>query len=325
MKPTSADLLELYRVMLLTRRFEERTAELFGEGRVIELVHASIGQEAIGVGACYGLRSDDYVVPHLRTRAALIARGVPIREQIAGMFGKATIQSRGKATTHHMGDLRYGIVAGSGILGASIPIAVGVALSIKLRKKDQIVLCFFGDGSSNRGDFHEGLNLAGVWKLPVVFICEANMYALSEPYSKYLAIANIADRAAGYGFPGVVADGNDVLAVHEEVQRAAERARRGGGATLIECKTYRWRPHREGRSDTRPKEELEMWKAKCPIRRFETLLLKKGVLTAKIMNEMRQRIEEELNEAIEFAGQCPFPDPQEALQNVYVSADLHGN
>jgi len=322
---TNKNLIELYRLLVLSRRLEEGIVETYRQGKAVQLVHASIGQEAVGVGACYGLRPDDYIVPHLRTRPSLIVRGMSPKTILAISMGKWTKEAGGKTSTHHVPDLNLGVIAGSGIVGASIPIAVGVGLALKFKKKDQVVLSFFGDGMSNRGDFHEAANLAAIWKLPVLFICENNLYALSEGHAKYLAIENIADRAVGYGFEGLVVDGNDVLAIHETVQKAVRKAREGKGPTLIECKTYRWRGHREGRPDQRSKEEVEIWKAKCPIKRFEKVLIEKGVLTPQLVSEIAAKVEEEYREALKFAEEAPYPKPEDAVKNVYVGEIPYGN
>ena len=276
--PASSDLMQMYRWMVLTRAFEERVEQLWLDGRLLESPHGSQGQEAIGVGACYGLRPTDLVMPSLRSRAAFFVRGVPVRTLLAGMYGKATGPARGKAVPHHMGDPDHGVLLGSGVVGASIPVAVGAALGLQMQGRDDVVLDFFGDGAAQRGDFHEGLNFAGVFRLPVVFVLENNGYAEMTPVRKHFAGPNFACRAEGYGFSGTSIDGNDVLTVYKAVQAAITVARSGKGPTLIECMTYRQRGHSGGHSPTelRDPNEVAVWLARDPIRRFESLLAFEG-------------------------------------------------
>lgn len=315
------DYLEIYRLMTLTRHTEEMMAEYYTHTPYPESPHSSTGQEAIAIGACYGLRKDDLVIPSLRTRGAFLAKGVSSRTMMAGAFGKVTGAARGKATSHHLGDLSVGVVSGTGIIGSHLPVGVGTALAAKLRSKDYVTVVFFGDGASNRGDFHEALNMAAIYKVPVVFVCENNGYAISTPQSYSMAIKDIADRAAGYGIPGVIIDGNDFFAVYEATQTAYERARKGEGPTLIECKTYRWRPH-SGRDvcDSRPPEELAEWKKRCPIQRFTEFITSKGIATEEELKAIEQRAIEEVKDAIKFAEESPMPAGEETLLNVYAPA-----
>ena len=319
------DLMQMYRWMVLTRWFEQRACDLQYQRNLPELEHASIGQEAIGVGACYGLHPDDIVVPSLRTRAAFLVRGVTPERAMAAIYGKATGAARGKETSHHMGDKTLGLVAGSGVVGGSIAVAVGTALACKLLNTSRVTLCFFGDGASNRGDFHESLNLAAVQKVPAIFICENNQYALSTPISYHLPIANVADRAASYGIPGAVVDGNDVVAVHVAVQQAVARARKQGGPSLLECKTYRWRGHSERDlkqgSYYRTNEEVEQWKERCPIKRLREQLLSTGVLSDATVRLIDEEMIQVVDKAVAFAEQSPYPAPEEALENVYATRD----
>jgi TPP-dependent pyruvate/acetoin dehydrogenase alpha subunit len=319
------DLIQMYRWMVLTRVFEQRACDLQYQRNLPELEHASIGQEAIGVGACYGLRPDDLILPSLRTRAAFFLKGVSPDQAMAGIYGKATGAARGKETSHHMGDKAIGLVAGSGVVGGSIAVAVGTALACKLLNTSRVTLCFFGDGASNRGDFHESLNLAAVQKVPAIFICENNMYALSTPASYHLPILNVADRAASYGMPGVVVDGNEVVAVHDAVQQAVTRAREQAGPSLIECKTYRWRGHSERDlkqgSYYRTSEEVEQWKTRCPIKRLREQLLSRGALTEASVRHIDEEMTEVVDKAVAFAEESPYPAPEEALENVYATQD----
>lgn len=316
--PREKDLVQIYRWLVLSRKFDEAWIKLFYEQKSPEPPHSNIGQEAVGVGALYTLRKDDWVVPSLRTRPALIVRGVPLGQLFAGAMGRVASPSQGRATSHHMGDNERGIVGTTGLVGSHIPIATGVALACKLRKTDAVTVCFFGDGASQRGDFHEALNFAGVKKLPVVFVVENNQYAEWTPIEYHLPIRSIADRAASYGFPGMVVDGNDVLAVHSEAVKAISRARKGQGPTMIECETYRLRDHCEGvGSDGRPKEEIQKWMEKDPVKKFERFLINEGVLSEKQIAEMNANVQNEIDEAIRYAESSHWPDLDIGLTQVY--------
>jgi TPP-dependent pyruvate/acetoin dehydrogenase alpha subunit len=317
------DLLEMYRLLILTREFEDRLCGLWGHGGVVELPHGSQGQEAIAIGACYGLRPHDQVMPSLRTRGAFIVKGVPTKVQMAGIFGKVSGPARGKSTTHHMADPGRGVLLGSGLIGSDIPVAVGAALAFKLQKQDHIVVNFFGDGAAQRGDFHEGLNFAGVFKLPVIFVLENNGYAEYTPLEKHFAGTNFACRAEGYGFPGERLDGNDVLAVYDAVQRAAARARAGEGPTLLECVTYRYRSHCEAQIPEymRDPAEVAAWQEKDPIHRFETHLVKMGLLDTSNKEKVAVAAKTEIEMAIQFADESPFPKVEELNDGAYALED----
>lgn len=313
------DLIQMYRWMLLTRQFEDRICGLWGKGGVVELPHGSQGQEAIAVGACYGLRQQDQVMPSLRTRGAFLVKGISTRVQMAGVYAKVTGPARGKATAHHMGDAERGVLVGSGIVGASITVAVGAALAFKLQRKDNVVVDFFGDGAAQRGDFHEGLNFAAVFKLPIIFVLENNGYSEYTPLSKHFAGSDFACRAQGYGFPGVRLDGNDVFTVYEAVQAAAARARAGEGPTLLECVTYRYRNHCEVQPPEafRDPAEIEQWRAKDPIARMRTQLMQRGILTDALERKITAEVEAEIDDAIKHAEESPFPAPEELYKDVY--------
>ena len=322
-KLTTKDLLEIYRLLVLTREFEDRLCALWGHGGVVELPHGSQGQEAIAIGSCYGLRLKDQVMPSLRTRGAFIVKGVPTSIQMAGIFGKVTGPARGKSTTHHMADPGRGVLLGSGLIGSDIPVAVGAALAFKLQKTDNLVVNFFGDGAAQRGDFHEGLNFAGVFKLPIIFVLENNGFAEYTPLKKHFAGSNFACRAEGYGFPGIRIDGNDVLAVYESVQVAAARARAGGGPTLLECVTYRMRSHCEARTPEylRDTAEVEIWQKKDPILRYQKILVERGLLDDVGKQATAEAAKRELDSAIRFAEESPFPATDELLGGAYALED----
>lgn len=320
---STQDMLEMYRYLVLARMTEERMVEYHHHTALPELPHASIGQEAVSVGSCYGLSKEDQILPSLRTRGAFIVKGITSRTMMAGAFAKATGAARGKNTSHHMGDKSVGVMAGTAVVGSHLPAAVGVALACKIRKQDYVTVAYFGDGATNRGDFHEALNMAAIWKLPVVFICENNRYAISTPIDYHIAIPDIAERAKAYGMPGVIVDGNDVLAVYEAAHQAYDRARNGEGPTLLECKTYRWRNHSErDPRDLRPKEEIEEWKGRCPIKRFEKYLLEKGITDDNGLKSIREKVKEEIEDAIRYAEESPFPAGEEALLNVYCEKEV---
>ncbi|MBI5877297.1 MAG: dehydrogenase E1 component subunit alpha/beta [Chloroflexi bacterium] len=311
------DLIELYRLMLLTRRYTEHVLGWYRAGRLVQGLHPSIGQEAVGVGACYGLRAGDWVHPSLRTTEAFFVRGVSLRQHVAAMNGRIGGISRGKDTSHHAGYPDLGVLAGTGLVGSHVPVSVGAALALKMQGTDNVVINFFGDGASNRGDFHEGLNLAAVLQAPVVFVCENNGYAQTVPASIGMRIADVAQRAAGYGMPGVIADGQDVLAVHEAVQTAVERARAGGGPTLVECKTYRFETHYPTFPEERPADEVARWKARDPIHLLGATLRSRGILSTEAAEEMDAAIHAELAEAIQYAEDSPWPEPSEVTQHIY--------
>jgi acetoin:2,6-dichlorophenolindophenol oxidoreductase subunit alpha len=313
MKLSADDLLKLYRLMVFDRRYEEKQ-KMWVESGVLKtgFYHLSVGQEATNIGPIFCLRPDDLLMPTHRGFGKMWAKGISLKELTAGMMCKRTGFGKGRSGVTHSGDLRHGLLARPGVLGAAIALSVGAALALKLQKKDQIVLCFFGDGVANLGDFHEGLNLAGAMKLPIVFICENNLYGMTTPAGKAMAIQDISSRAAGYGFPGLTVDGNDILAVVEASQEAVQRARSGNGPTLIECKTYRWYGHSPADPETyRTKEEVESWKKLCPISRFEKHLKKMGILKEKMIQDCIAEADREIEESLEYAKSCPDPEPSD--------------
>jgi len=311
-------LIDMYRTMVRIRTFEERVSKEFAVGSIPGFVHLYIGEEATATGACANLRPDDYITSTHRGHGHLIAKGGKTDRMMAELYGKRTGYNKGKGGSMHIADIEIGILGANGIVGAGIPIAGGAALSAKMRGTGQVVICFLGDGATNTTRFHEGVNLASIWKLPVVYIIENNMYGESTPISYACNIPNLADRAAAYGIPGKTVDGNDVLAVYEAAGEAVARARKGEGPTLVECKTYRWRGHFEGDMQTyKTKEEVEEWVKKDPIPRFRKQLIEKGVLTEKDVDKIDQEINEEIEKAVKFAEESPLPAPEETLEDVY--------
>ena len=312
-------LIKMYEKMLTIRRFEERAIEEFHSKTLIGYIHSYIGQEAIAVGVCANLRADDRIVSNHRGHGHCIAKGADIKRMMAEIFGRKTGYCKGKGGSMHIADFRIGMLGANGIVGAGLPIATGSALAAQLEGGDRISVVFFGDGATGEGEFHESLNLAAIWKLPLVFVCENNMYGVNTAASYSMPVENIADRASAYAMPGIVVDGNDVISVHEAAEKAVARARTGSGPTLIECKTYRWRPHFESDflPDLRPLEEIEEWKKKCPLSIFQSKLTGMGVLYADEMEGMNARIMERIQEAVEYAMESPLPDPEDALEDLF--------
>ncbi|MFC1937376.1 thiamine pyrophosphate-dependent dehydrogenase E1 component subunit alpha [Chloroflexota bacterium] len=313
-------LLEMYRKMLLSRRFEERLIEENNnpDGRLMSMPHMGIGQEAVGIGAGAQLRKDDYIRTSVRGMPEMIGKGVDLKRLMAEHFGKVAGFSNGHGNPMHCIAVEYGMMGGDGSLGAGMPIGTGLALASKMKGTGQVTVVFFGDGTSSEGRFHEGLNFAAIWQVPVVYLCSNNLYAISTPFSKSFKVNDIASRAAGYGVPGVIVDGMDVLAVYEEVGKAVERARSGGGPTLIEAKTYRYRGHFEGDPGVyRTKEELQEWMKKDPIPNFKKKLIDAGMLTEQASEEMDEKILAELDEAVKFALESPMPPAEEAMECVW--------
>jgi pyruvate dehydrogenase E1 component alpha subunit len=312
-------LTEMYRTMARIRSFEERVAKEFAAGNIPGFVHIYSGEEAVATGACANLRPDDYITSTHRGHGHLIAKGGKTDRIMAELFGKRTGYNKGKGGSMHVADTDIGILGANGIVGAGIPIAGGAALSAQMRGTDQVAICFFSDGAANTARFHEGINLASIWKLPIVYVIENNMYAETTCVSYATNIHNIADRASSYGIPGKIVDGNDVLAVYEAVGKAVSRARRGDGPTIVECKTYRYHGHYEGDPDVyRSKEEIEEWREKDPLPRFRKQLIEMRVLTSEEANRIDQEISGEIQNAVRFAEESPLPDVKEdLLEDVY--------
>lgn len=321
MDPDHGKMVGLYRTMLRIRRFEERVMDLYARQKIYGIVHLYIGEEAVAAGVCANLRREDYITSTHRGHGHCIAKGGELRRMMAELFGRATGYCGGKGGSMHIANSELGILGANGIVGAGMPIAGGAGLSIKMRKTDQVAVSFFGDGACNQGSFHESLNLAAAWRLPVIFVCENNQYAISAEQRRVGAIEDYYLRKASYGIEGCKVDGNDVLAVYEAAREAVEKARHGGGPTLIECKTYRLRGHYEGEADRtytyREKEEIEGWRKKCPIERFRTFLLERGVLKEPDFEVFENDVRRELDEAIRFADDSPEPEFEDALTGVY--------
>lgn len=311
--------IQMLELMLRMRRFEEAAIETFSEGCIPGFIHTYNGEEAVAAGVCVNLRKEDYIAGTHRGHGHCIVKGVPADKMMAELMGKKTGTNKGKGGSMHTLDFSLGVLGSNGIVGSGIPIITGAALSIKLRKTDQVAVAFFGDGASNRGAFHEAINMAGAWQLPAIFVCEDNGWAISVAKSKATRAKDLADRALGYGIPGVSVDGCDVMAVSEVAQEAIDRARNGGGPTLIVCHTARQRGHEEGDpQEYRPKEDIAAAKARDPIQRHVKYLVEQGLLTEEAYRELDVSITREIERAVEFAKSSPLPDPGEALEDLFV-------
>ncbi|MCC6391632.1 MAG: thiamine pyrophosphate-dependent dehydrogenase E1 component subunit alpha [Bryobacterales bacterium] len=304
--------------MLKARYFEDRVKDLFAAGELPGFVHLCLGQEAVAAGACTTLEDGDYITSTHRGHGHMLAKGGQMKYMMAELYGKATGYNKGKGGSMHIAAPALGILGANGIVSGGIPLATGAALSAKLRKSGQVVLCFFGEGASNEGAFHESLNIAASFHLPAIYVCENNLYAVGTRQSQVRKIEDIAGRASGYGMPGLAIDGNNVVTVYETVKGAVDRARAGGGPTLIECKTYRWRTHFEGEPDTyRPPEEVAMWLKREPIAPYRESLIGEGIVTETEARSIEEGVLGELEEAVAFARQSPPPAPETALQGLW--------
>lgn len=313
-------MLRMFEQMSTIRHFEERASREFAAGKVPGFVHLYAGEEAVAVGVCSHLTDDDFITSHHRGHGHCIAKGVDIREMVAELLGREAGACRGKGGSMHIADVHKGMLGANGIVGGGFPLATGAGLTCKYNGQGQVAVCFFGDGAANQGTFHESLNLAGIWKLPVIYVAENNGYAESTPVTYHMSCRDIAERAAGYGMPGVTVDGLNVFAVYEAAGEAIARARRGEGPSLIECKTYRYHGHFEGDTITyRTKEELASYLERDPIQALRQFLQDQGIASAEQLDTIDQRVQEGIDAAWQYAEAAPLPEPEEALTDVYVS------
>lgn len=313
-------LLRMYEQMETIRQFEERAGKEFASGKVPGFVHLYAGEEAVAVGVCAHLTDDDYITSHHRGHGHCIAKGVDLREMVAELLGREAGACHGKGGSMHIADVHKGMLGANGIVGGGFPLATGAGLTARHNGRGQVAVCFFGDGAANQGTFHESLNLAGIWKLPVVFVAENNGYAESTPVTYHMSCRDIAERAAGYGMPGVTVDGLDVFAVYEAAGEAIARARRGEGPSLVECKTYRYYGHFEGDAITyRTREEVDSFRARDPIQALRRSLVGRGIASAEELDTIDKQVQERIDDAWRFAEAAPLPAPEEALTDVYVS------
>lgn len=310
-------MLEVYRRMRLVRTFEERAVVLFKAGELPGFVHPSVGQEASSVGFTFELSERDLLTSTHRGHGHVLAKGLELEPMLAELYGKETGACRGRGGSMHVMDLQHGVLGANGIVGGGIPIAVGAGLAIQLDGDDRVVVAFFGDGAVNTGSFHEALNLAAVWGLPVIFVCENNQYAESTRFSDAIATKDLMPRAAAYGMPGHVVDGNDVEACLDTAHTAIQRARAGDGPTLVQAETYRWYGHHTGDvAPYRSDEELASWKERDPIARLLSLLEDLGI-EHSALDAIDQDVEAAIDEAVEAARNAPDPNPAQLLQGVY--------
>lgn len=321
MKIAKKGKLGLFRKMLLIRAFEEKAGELFQQNLIPGFIHLSIGQEASSVGTCSVLRPDDYVASTHRGHGHMIAKGADIRFMFAELLGKSTGYCKGKGGSMHIADFSLGILGANGVVGGGFPIIVGAGLSIKLRKTDQVGVVFFGDGAANRGTFHEAMNMAAIWRLPVIFVCENNLFASTTASSYSLAGGSVAGRAGAYGIPGISVNGNDLFEVRKAVGEAVRRARAGQGPSIVENRTYRYRGHFEGDPQKyRSPEDVERFrKTQDPIAALAERLKKERILTGKAEKEMIGEIARSIEEAVLYAKGAPLPRPEDALEDLVVN------
>ena len=310
---------EMLRSMQTIRRFEERASDDYQAGAIYGVVHCYIGEEAVAVGVCAALNADDQIISTHRGHGHCLAKGADLNRMMAELYGRQTGYCKGKGGSMHIADFSIGMLGANGIVAGGIPIVTGAGLAAQLEGQGRVAVSFFGDGASNAGPFHESINIAATWKLPMLYVCENNLYSAGTTAAETLALSDVAARAAGYGIPGVVVDGNDVMAVYEAAKAAVNRARAGQGPTLIECKTYRWRGHTErpGQEDPRPKEEIEEWQQRDPINRFVTSLMEHGLLTEEAWQEMDADILAAIEDAVKFAEESPFPAPEAAVEDIF--------
>lgn len=315
--------LDVYRRIYLVREFELRAIEERRRGLIPGFIHSCVGEEATAVGACLALNQDDVITSTHRGHGHLLAKGGDPRYMMAELAARSSGYCKGRGGSLHIADFDLGILGANGIVGGGIPAAVGAALAFSMRKEKRVALSFFGDGATNQGSFHEAANMAGLWKLPVIFFCENNLYGEGTPQSKQAPLCDLAKRAESFCFPGVIVDGNDPLAVYEVTREAVERARAGEGPTFIEGKTYRFRGHYEGDPQVyRIPGEMEEWQARDPIPTFRQRLIEQWSIAEDEIKQVEDSVQQQLNEAVAYASSAPIPQEGEALEGVY--ADIHG-
>ena len=315
-------LMEMLRRMMRIRHFEEAVINLVERGEIVGAAHSYIGEEAVAVGACMALRDDDWITGNHRSHGHPIAKGGDVRTAMAELLGKATGICKGKGGSMHLADFSIGILGESGILGSAIPTAVGAALGSKLQGNDRVAMPFFGDGASNEGAFHEAINLAAVWNLPVIFLCENNQYAVTSSFKQMVAVENIADRAAAYAIPGVLVDGQDAIAMYEAVSEAVARARSGQGPSLVEGRTYRYYDHSLGlgrivRDPYRPESEVEEWKKRDPIDIHKARMLEQNIASQAEIDQVENEVKAQIEDAVTFARESPYPDPSDLFEDMF--------
>ncbi len=324
--PPRGKMLEMYRSMLRIRAFESKVLEVYRAGQMPGLAHLYIGEEGTAVGICGALNSDDYIFSTHRGHGHCVAKGADMRGMMAEIMGRRDGYNKGKGGSMHITNLDFGMGGANGIVGGYIPAAAGAAWVCRLRGQGQVVVCFFGDGAANIGTFHEGINMASVWRLPVIYVCEDNQYAISVDKTLARNIEDVGMRASSYGIPGETIDGNDVLVVYDAALRAVERARKGEGPTLIDCKTYRFEGHHvaDEQFKYRTREEINEWRTKRdPIQRLQAVLSDKGYLSEAEDKQLHDEIHAEAEDAGEYGHNSPWPEPEDALDHVYADDDAN--
>ena len=312
---------QLLRQMLTIRSFEERASADYQAGKIYGVVHCYIGEEAVAVGVCAALERDDQIISTHRGHGHCIAKGADLQRMMAELYGRQTGYCKGKGGSMHIADFAIGMLGANGIVAGGISIVTGAGLAAQMLGKGRVAVSFFGDGASNAGPLHECLNIAASWKLPMIYVCENNLYAAQTSAASTQALGDVAARAAGYGIPGMIVDGNDVFAVNRAAYQAVQRAREGEGPTLIECKTYRWHAHTERKTqpDQRDKAEIEAWKRKDPIARLLDHLKEQRQLSEVDWQGMKTEVQREIDAAVAFAEASPFPTPEQAAEDVFAA------
>ncbi len=317
---------ELYMLMLrrmmLIRKFDETVKDLVQSAELVGMAHCYIGEEAVAVGACTALRDEDYITGNHRSHGHPISKGGDVRRAMAELLGKATGYCKGKGGSMHLADFDIGILGESGIVASALPVAVGAAMGSKMQNNDRVVISFFGDGASNQGACHEAMNLASIWKLPVIFLCENNQYAVTTSFKDTVSTENVSDRAIAYNMPGVLVDGQDVMAMHEATVHAVQRARAGEGPTILEAKTYRYEDHSEGlnrilREPYRTEEEIEFWRQRDPIDIHSKWLLENDVASQEEIDKVQNDVYEAIGDALQFARESPYPDEADLFTDLF--------
>ncbi len=323
MTSNTPELINMLRKMILIREFDELAIKLRTGGRIYGALHPCVGQEAIAVGVCANLTNADRVTSTHRGHGHCIAKGADIKRMMAELFGRVDGYCKGKGGSMHIADFAVGMLGANGIVAGGLPIATGAALAAQLDGKGNVAVCFFGDGAVAEGEFHEALNISSVWKLPIIFVCENNLYAANNAYDVQHRIADVAVNAGSYGMPGLTIDGNDVLVVREAARAAIERARRGEGPFLLECKTYRWYGHsmRNGLPpETRPADEIAYWKARDPIPRLADNLIAQRLISESEIGSLHRQVHADLEDAVVFAENSPFPEAKDILVDMFAAS-----
>jgi TPP-dependent pyruvate/acetoin dehydrogenase alpha subunit len=316
--PSNELYLNLYRMLVMCRMCDEKARILFRQGKYKGNFYSGVGQEATNIGTAFGLKKDDWIAPSHRDWTSNIIKGVPLKFCFAQLFAKVDSPDRGRSSPAHMGYPELHVITPASSIAGQLNVGTGVALGIKKLRRTDVVVSYFGDGATSFGGFHEALNFAGVHKLPIIYVCQNNLWAESVPLRLQTALTNLSDRAKAYGFPGVSLDGNNVLEVYDAAQKAIEGARAGQGPTLLECKTYRWYGHSEiDPAKYRMKEEVEAWKKKDPVAAFEKVLVEKKLLTDAKKTQIASEITQEINEAVDFAEQSPYPEASELADHIW--------